>query len=125
MIEVLVALFMAGLVFLMTAQMIGLSVEANRAATDTTRSSALAGDRMEELTQVAYLNLIPGGSITADVGGFSDVLDVDGDGVNDYTRRWEITDLGSAKRIRVRVISTLDVVGPRKEATYVALVADK
>ena len=124
-IEVLVALFMAGLVFLMTAQMLGLGLEANRAATDTTRASALAGDRLEELTQTAYLNLTPGGSIAADVGGFSDTLDVDIDGIIDYTRRWEITDLGGAKRIRVRVISTLDVVGPRKEATYVTLVADK
>ncbi len=124
-IEVLVALFMATLMFLMTAQMVGLGIEANRAASDTTRASTLAGDRLEELTQLDYLNLTPGGSLAADVGGFSDTLDVNGDGVDDYTRRWEITDLGSAKRIRVQVISTLDVVGPRKEATYVTLVADK
>ena len=124
-IEVLVALFMATLMFLMTAQMVGLGIEANRAASDTTRASALAGDRLEELTQLDYLNLTPGGSLAADVGGFSDTLDVNGDGVDDYTRRWEITDLGSSKRIRVQVISTLDVVGPRKEATYVTLVADK
>ncbi len=124
-IEVLVALFMATLVFLMTAQMVGLGLEANRAASDTTRASALAGDRLEQLTQIAYQDLTPGGSIAADIGGFSDTFDVNGDGRDDYTRRWEITDLGSEKRIRVRVISTLDVVGPRKVATYVTLVADK
>ena len=124
-IEVWVALFMATLMFLMTAQMVGLGLEANRAASDMTRASTLAGDRLEALTQVAYQDLTAGGSIAADIGGFSDTFDVNGDGSDDYIRRWEITDLGSAKRIRVRVISTLDVVGPRKEATYVTLVADK
>ncbi len=124
-VEVLVAMFMAALMFLMTAQMVGPGVEANRAASDTTRASTLAGDRLEELTQLTYLNLTPGGSIAADVGGFSDTIDVDGDGRTDYIRRWEIADLGSTKRIRVRVMSTLAVVGPSKETTYVTLVADK
>ena len=124
-IEVLVAVFMAGLVFLMMAQMIGIGVEAGRAASDTTRAGALAGDRLEELTQLDYDALLPGGNINADVGGFSDTFDVNGDGVDDYVRRWQITDMGAEKQIRVRVISLLDVVGPPKEATYVTLVADR
>lgn len=124
-IEVLVALFMATIVFLMLGQMIGLGIEANRAATDATRAGALAGERLEELTQLDYDALNPGGSLVADTAGFWDTLDVDGDGTDDYTRRWEIADLGDSKRIRVRVFSTLDVVGPAKEATYVVLVADK
>ena len=124
-VEVLVAIFMAGLVFLMMAQMIGVGVEANRAATDITRASALAGDHMEELTQSDYDDLVPGGDINADVAGYSEALDVDADGINDYVRRWEITNLGAEMRIRVRVIALLDVVGPSKEATYVALRADR
>ena len=124
-VEVLVALFMAALVFLMLAQMIGVGVEANRAASDTTKSGALAGDQLEELTQSDYADLVPGGDITADIAGFSENLDIDNDGVNDYVRRWEITDLGSEMRIRVRVIALLDVIGPPKEATYVALKADR
>jgi hypothetical protein len=124
-VEVLVAIFMATLVFLMMAQMIGLGVEANRAATDITRTSALAGDRMETLTQTEYADLVPGGHIKADVTGFFETLDVDADGANDYLRRWEITDMGAEMRLRVRVVSMLDVVGPPKEATYVALKADR
>jgi len=124
-IEVVVAVFMAGLVFLMMAQMIGVGVEANRAATDTTRAGALAADQMEALTRIDYADLTPGGNINADVNGFSETLDVDADGINDYVRRWEIADLGSEKRIRVRVVSLLDVVGPPKEATYVTLKADR
>ncbi len=124
-IEVLVAVFMAGLVFLMMAQLLGVGVEASRAASDTTKAAALASDRMEELTQSAYEDLVAGGDINADVGGFSEILDTDADGVDDYVRRWEITDLGSSMRIRVRVIALLDVIGPPKEATFVTLKASR
>jgi len=124
-VEVLVALFMATLVFLVIAQMIGVGVEAGRAASDMTRVAALAGERLEELTQSEYVDLVPGGSLVADVVGYSETLDLDGDAVNDYTRRWEITDLGSEMRIRVRVFALLDVVGPAKETTFVALKADR
>lgn len=124
-IEVLIAIFMAGLVFLMLAQMIGIGVEANRAATDTTRAGALASDRLEDLTRLEYDDLAPGGDVNADVAGYFETLDVDADGLNDYVRRWEITDLGTEMRIRVRVIALLDVIGPPKEANYVALKADR
>ena len=124
-VEVLVALFMAALVFLMLGQMIGLGLEANRAATDATRTGALATEQLEELSQLDYAALNPGGSVTADTAGFWENLDVDADGTDDYTRRWEIVDLGSSKRIRVRVFSLLDVIGPAKEANYVTLIADK
>lgn len=124
-VEVLVAIFMAGLVFLVMAQMIGIGVEANRAATDTTRAGALAGERLEELTRLAYEDLVPGGAITVGINGYFDTLDLDNDGVDDYVRRWQITDLGTEMRIRVRVISLLDVVGPPKEATYVTLKANR
>lgn len=124
-IEVLVAVFIAGLVFLMMAQLLGVGVEASRSASDMTKAAALASDRLEQITQSEYTDLVPGGDINNDVGGFSENLDVDGDGIDDYVRRWEITDLGSEMRIRVRVISLLDVIGPPKEATYVSLKANR
>ncbi len=124
-VEVLVALFMAALVFLMMAQMLGVGVEASRAASDTTKAGALAGDRMEELTRSAYVDLVTGGDVNANVGGFFETLDTDADGVDDYVRRWEVVDLGTEMRIRVRVIALLDVIGPPKEATYVTLKANR
>jgi len=124
-VEVLVALFMAALVFLMMAQMLGVGVEASRAASDTTKTGALAGDRMEELTRSAYVDLVTGGDINANVGGFFETLDVDADGIDDYVRRWEVVDLGAEMRIRVRVIALLDVIGPPKVATYVTLKANR
>ena len=122
-VEVLVAVFMATIVFLSLAQLIGLSVEASRAASDTTQASALADDRLSRLAQTEYSALAPGGSVTGDVNGFFETLDVDADGTLDYRRRWEVTDMGDSKRVRVRVTSLLDVVGP--EVTYVALLAEK
>jgi prepilin-type N-terminal cleavage/methylation domain-containing protein len=124
-IEVLVALFMATIVFLMLGQMLGVGIEASRAASDMSRASALASSQLEDLTRTDYDAVTPGGSIAADVNGFFETLDVDGDGVDDYSRRWEVADLGSSKRIRVRVASLLDVIGPAKQVTYVALLADK
>ncbi len=124
-VEVLVALFIATLTFLVIAQMVGVGVEAGRAASDMTRAASLAGEVLEELTQSAYVDLVPGGSLTADVAGYSETLDLDNDGINDYTRRWEITDLGTEMRLRVRVFALLDVVGPAKETTFVALKADR
>ena len=80
---------------------------------------------MEELTRSAYVDLVTGGDINADVGGFFETLDVDADGIDDYVRRWEVVDLGAEMRIRVRVIALLDVIGPPKEATYVTLKANR
>lgn len=124
-IEVLVALFMATLVFLVIAQMIGVGTEAGRAASDMTRVAALAGERLEDLTQAEFVDLVPGGNLNADVAGYSETLDLDNDGLNDYTRRWEVTDLGTEMRLRVRVFALQDSVGPAKETTYVALKADR
>lgn len=124
-IEVLVAVFMATIVFLSLAQVVGLSIEASRAASDTTQAAALAGDRLGQLTQTEYGALTDGGSVAADVNGFFETLDVDSDGTADYRRRWEVTDVGGGKRIRVRVTALFDFIGPAKEVTYVALLADK
>ena len=124
-VELVIALFMAGLVFMMMAQMLGVGVETNRAASDMTKAAALASDRLGKLTQTAYADLVVGGDINSNVGGFSENLDVDGDGIDEYVSRWEVTALGAEMRIRVRVISLLDVVGPPKRATFVTLKANR
>ena len=65
------------------------------------------------------------GGVTADTPGFFDTVDVDGDGVDDYTRRWLITDNGTDKMIQVRVFSLLQVIGPTKEANMALMVANR
>ncbi len=122
-VELLIALFLLTIISLALAQMVGISVVTNRASTDYTEASYAATDKMEELRDTDYATLAGGGSLDADIGGFSDILDIDGDGNNDYTRRWLVTDLGDSKRISVRVISQLAAFGPAKNVTLVALLA--
>jgi len=122
-VELLIALFLLTIISLAMAQMIGVAIATNRASTDYTEATYTATDKLEELRDTDYPALAAGGSIDADIGGFCDMLDIDGDGNNDYTRRWLVTDLGDSKRISVRVVSQLSAFGPAKELTLVALVA--
>ena len=121
-IEVMVAMFLLTVIVFSVAELIGVSVSVNRAAADMTEASDLASSKMEELT-LSFAGLNAGGSLDVDTPGFFDTPDVDGDGTGDYTRRWDVTDLGTSKQVRVRVIPQLASFGPAKEATIVALVA--
>ena len=121
-IEVVLAMGLTSIVLLSTAPLIGLAVYANHASKDLTLCTALARAKIDELRNISF-SVTPGGSLDTDIPGFSNTHDVDADGVVDYTRRWEITDLGPTKQISIRVISSLDTMGPAKEATIVTLVA--
>lgn len=123
--EILVALFVVSLILVGIAQLIGFAVYVHSTAEDLTQTTALAADKMEELRDMSYAALVPGGSVDSDIPGFFDNPDIDADGTGDYTRRWEINDLVTHKRIRVRTISFLAKIGPPKDAIVVALVAPK
>ena len=124
-IEALVSLVILTVVLMGIAQMIAIGVLVNRASSDITNVTALAERRLEQLRSIDYAAIPIGGSITADSTGFFDTLDVDGDGVNDYTRRWLVTDSGTSKMIQVRVFSLLQVIGPAKETTIALMVAQQ
>ena len=49
--------------------------------------------------------------------------DVNNDGIVDFTRRWEVLDVGAGKVMRVRVFSLLAAYGPAKDSMMTALVA--
>ena len=122
-VEVLISLFLMTIIVLAMAQLMVLSVAANRAAVDYTEATYLAAGKMEELVETRYTTLDAGGSLDGDTTGFFDNPDVDGDTIGDYVRRWEITDLGDRKQIRVRLISARRTFGPPKAVTLVTLVA--
>ena len=121
--EVLVALFLMTIIVLAMAQLVVLSLAASRAAVDYTEATYLASEKMEELVEARYTTLDAGGSLDGNTTGFFDNPDVDGDEVGDYERRWEITDLGDRKQIRVRLIAERSAYGPPREVTLVTLVA--
>jgi len=122
-VEALVTIFIMGIVLLGIAQLIGVSVHLKRASEDVTSATALAEQKLEELKNVDYDTLAAGGSITGDLPGFFDSPDLDGDGTAEFTRRWQVLDLGSGKVMRVRVLSNLAAYGPAKESNMSVLVA--
>ena len=122
-VEALVSLFLMTLVVLAMAQLLVLSVSASRAAVDYTEATYLASEKLEELLEAPYATLEPGGSLEGDRRGFFDSLEAQGDTAGSYVRRWEITDLGDRKQIRVRLILAKSTYGPPKEVTLVTLVA--
>lgn len=124
-VEALISIFLASMIFLSIAQLIGIGVYVDRASEDITQATTVAEEKVEELRNTAYAALAVGGSIDADVAGFFDTKDVDGDGAGDYPRRWKITDLGTYKLIEVRATSTLQTIGPAKMATLTVRVAQQ
>ncbi len=116
-------MFLLTIIVLAMAQLVVLSVGASRAAVDYTEATYLASEKMEELLERRYATLDAGGSLDGNTTGFFDNPDVDGDLVGDYVRRWEITDLGDRKQIRVHLIAERSTFGPPKEVTLVTLVA--
>lgn len=122
-VEVLVSLFLMSIVLLGIAQLILVSIHLQKASEDVTLATVLVEQKLEELKNADFNGLAPGGSINGNQPGYFDMPDVNNDGVVDFTRRWEIIDLGVGKVMRVRVVSQLAAYGPAKESTMSALVA--
>ena len=118
-------MFVTTLILLTIAELLVTGLYVHRSASDVTETTALAQERLEELRNRPYHLLASGGSIAVNSAGFSENLDIDGDGNNDYSRRWQVVDLGDRKEIRVRAISLLMVMGPPKEATLYLVVAPR
>ncbi len=122
-VEALVSIFLMGIVLLGVAQLIGVSIHLQKASEDVTLATVLVEQKLEELKNADFNGLAPGGSINGNQPGYFDMPDVNNDGVVDFTRRWEVIDLGAGKVMRVRVVSQLAAYGPAKESTMSALVA--
>lgn len=124
-VEALVAMFVTTLILLTIAELLVTGLYVHRSASDVTETTALAQERLEELRNTPYHLLVSGGSIAVNSAGFSENLDINGDGNNDYSRRWQVVDLGDRKEIRVRAVSLLLAMGPPKEATLHLVVAPR
>jgi len=124
-VEALVALFILTLVSLSMAQMIGMGLMVDANSEDVTSATTLSANKLEELRNGDYDSLAAGGDLTSDTSGYFDSVDVDGNGIADFTRRWAIADQTGGKSIQVRVIASLDLMGPEREATMATVVAER
>lgn len=121
--ESLISLFFMTVIALSVARMIGVGVVVNRASEDVTVTTSLAEQKMEELRSMEYASIQVGGSLTVDSTGFFDEIDTTGDARPDYRRRWQVTDSGVSKTIRVYAVSEMEAIGDAKETSLAYLVA--
>jgi prepilin-type N-terminal cleavage/methylation domain-containing protein len=122
-VELLVSLFLISVAILSMASLVSTGTFINFTSANLTSVTTLASQRAEQLSSVQYGQLTGGGSLTAAVEGFSESVDVDGDGETDVTLRWRVTDLGTGKRIEVFATAADAVMADRQSITLVALVA--
>ena len=129
--EALVALAILGIAALATAQMLAAAAIAVHNSRIQTLTTTLASQRLEQLLaddwEAAAPALVPGGSLEADVAGYVDFLDQDGEWIGAagapppgsvFVRRWAIALLPDggqdARVIRVLVRSVAgDAAGAR------------
>jgi hypothetical protein len=92
--EVLVALTLVSLGLLAVAPMFVSSVDTSATGADISSLCSKATARMESLRAEPFHELVPGGSLTSDVSGYSDTTDPR------FTLRWEIVDGGGPSGTR-------------------------
>jgi Tfp pilus assembly protein PilV len=99
--EVLVALLLVAIGTLSIVPMFVSSLDVGATCADITLLNARATARMEALRAVAFHQLVPGGSLTSDVAGYSDTSDPD------VVVRWVIIDGGGPTGTRtIRLIAS-------------------
>jgi hypothetical protein len=92
--EVLVALMLLAMGMLSVAPMFVSSVDTSATGADISSLSSRATARMESLRAEPFHTLIPGGSLTSNVSGYSDTTDPQ------VILRWEIVDGGGPSGTR-------------------------
>jgi hypothetical protein len=124
-VEAMIAMVLLSAAVLATAQMIVTGIYVSEASEDLTTVTTLASQQMENLKSLDYDDLTGGGDLDADVTGYFDALDLDGNGEAEFTRRWEIVELADSKVIDVLVLGPPTVMGDARQIRLTAEVADK
>ena len=118
-IEVVLALAIMAVGLIATAPLFVLASRQNAGGGDMGKVGALAVERTEQLRGMNFFSLQNGGSLDANVAGFSDTLDPD------FDVRWVVADSpnppAGMKIIVVRSVATRRVIGKAKEATMTTL----
>ncbi len=118
-VETLMSLFLIGIGVLAVAPMFMYAMQGNATSQQFGSAGAIAVERMELLRAVDYLNLVPGGSLTADDAGYSATDDPA------YTVRWTIVDNGGVvpgtRIITLDVTATNQIIGNNKSVRLVSL----
>ena len=117
-VETLIAMFLATVAALAVAPMFVQAARANETGADMGTVGVIARDRIEQLVQLPYRDLDPGGSLTADVSGyFSDAHD-------EFLVRWVIVNEPTATdTVSITVLAETRIVqiGARRRVELTAI----
>ena len=117
-VEVLVAILLLAIGAASVVPVFVQSMKRNATSADVSSLAAAAMARMELLRHASPYSLIPGGSLTSDVGGYSDTSDPA------LVVRWEIVDGGGpsgVKTIRTVAIAVRQLSGRPQSVQLVTL----
>jgi hypothetical protein len=115
--ETLVALFLTTVAVLAVAPMFMHAAHGHDAGGDLGTVGVLAVDRLEQLRQVRWRDVEPGGSLTVNLAGYFD------DSTPGYLVRWVVTDNPSPSGTRTIVVQAAargNQPGPRRRVEVTA-----
>ena len=139
-VEVSVAIGILSIAIVAIAQLLGVATRSNLGSRDTTYTTTLAAQKLEELRSTPNLNLSPANSLADNVAGFVDYIDQFGQPYIEranpqvatiYTRRWAIAALAAdpvnTVVIQVRVLRSAREAAkaPGPEETRLVTVAER
>lgn len=116
-VEVVLGLALLAVGVVVTVPLFVFAAKENAAGGDLGQVGVFAEERMEQLRAAAYGSLLSGGSLTADVDGYSDTSDPD------VVVRWTVADHSNptGKLVRVHAAATREIVGQAKQVTLSTL----
>ena len=116
--ETLVAMFLTMVALLAVAPMFVHAARGNEAGADMGSVGAIALDQGEQLTQLPWRDLEPGGSLTEDVAGYFSATD------SEFLIRWTIVVVPNAshsRAITVVAVARDGRVVPRRRAEWTGI----
>jgi len=124
-VEALIAMMLMSVAALSVSQMMITGIYVSEASADLTSVTTMASQQMEILKSEDFDDLDAGGALGSSVTGYSDTVDLDGDGTGEFTRRWRVLDLGLSKQIDVYVVGPPTAIGEAREIQLTAVVVEK
>ena len=116
--ETVFALFLTSVTMLAVAPLFIQAARSNETGADMGSVGVIARDQVEQLVQLPWRDLDPGGSLTADVTGYFD------NGDPEFRVRWVIVNEPSAthtRSITVLAEARVNQIGPRRRIELTAI----
>jgi prepilin-type N-terminal cleavage/methylation domain-containing protein len=117
-IEVLIAMVILTIAMVSMAELMAITLRMQMMGRNETAAIRLAQSKIDELVAVNFTNatVAVGGSLSADVANYFDVLNADG-----FKRRWQITAIAGKARVRTLTVRMIPNIADRRTNAQVEL----